>query len=585
MSERIDQIDSYLDGELPQAQAAELRQWINADPANARVFAERAVLHQEIRSILHRNRVQTVQNPHDILKELLEHETNAQADLVEIIDLTTSASRSSRRSKTFRLVFTNPMAISGIAALVILSVSLFLIFDNGADTPRNDSPRQVAIDPAPPQTVSTVATLTATHNAQWAERALVHGEPLYAGDSLTLTVGFAEITTIEGTAVLLEAPCAIQFDEQGNALRLQRGKLSANVPPQAVGFTVHTPTARVIDYGTQFGVDVREDGTTHTAVFTGEVELSELSKSQDQPARNVRLTEGWSSQVSRRGVLNREPKAVSAKDHGRFAKSIDEVIDPAFAYRRAVLASKPVVYWGFDEDQANTRNLAGQSDYNGHAIGEATRGEGLFGSALKLTGQAESMGGFASENPLSLKDAKAYTLEAWCWIERPHHGRVLALAQLEDDLSFRPKHFGMIEVMSGSGIPAGLLQDQDSIRFLHRNPPSFDSGTGSDIFSNQAAPIGQWVHLVAVKDGKKGRVYLDGKLVAASNDNQPIATDQPIGLFVGISPMLLRSELSASPTDFRPFAGRIDEVAVYDLALSHETIRRHFSLGQSRVDD
>lgn len=46
------------------------------------------------------------------------------------------------------------------------------------------------------------------------------------------------------------------------------------------GFTLVTPTERVVDLGTAFGIEVADNGTTSVAVFEGEVELHGTNKPQ-----------------------------------------------------------------------------------------------------------------------------------------------------------------------------------------------------------------------------------------------------------------------------------------------------------------
>jgi hypothetical protein len=52
---------------------------------------------------------------------------------------------------------------------------------------------------------------------------------------------------------------------------MKRGRLAADVPPAAKGFTVITPTGDAVDLGTRFGVDVPSSGAAEVHVFHGEV--------------------------------------------------------------------------------------------------------------------------------------------------------------------------------------------------------------------------------------------------------------------------------------------------------------------------
>ena len=58
---------------------------------------------------------------------------------------------------------------------------------------------------------------TTEHDAVWDRQP---GEDLYAGQRLTLTQGFAEITTTRGAVAILEAPVTIELLNNDNALRL-----------------------------------------------------------------------------------------------------------------------------------------------------------------------------------------------------------------------------------------------------------------------------------------------------------------------------------------------------------------------------
>ena len=52
--------------------------------------------------------------------------------------------------------------------------------------------------------------------------------------------------------------------------KLNSGLLSATVPPGSEGFEVTTPTARVVDLGTAFGVQLSDSGSSNVTVFDGE---------------------------------------------------------------------------------------------------------------------------------------------------------------------------------------------------------------------------------------------------------------------------------------------------------------------------
>ena len=90
------------------------------------------------------------------------------------------------------------------------------------------------------------------------------------GRSCELDQGVIGLTTRRGVQLVIEAPAVFRF-ESPQRLRMFRGRLSADVPPAARGFTVITPSGEAIDLGTRFAVDVPADGDPEVHVFEGEV--------------------------------------------------------------------------------------------------------------------------------------------------------------------------------------------------------------------------------------------------------------------------------------------------------------------------
>jgi len=124
--------------------------------------------------------------------------------------------------------------------------------------------------PAAPQS-SSLATISKSAGARWGvdreEREV--GAAINAG-SLHLVEGLAEITLVNNTRVVLEAPVAMRLVSADSAM-LTQGRVVAYVPKQARGFTIEIPRATVVDLGTEFGVAVGDNGYTEVQVFEGEV--------------------------------------------------------------------------------------------------------------------------------------------------------------------------------------------------------------------------------------------------------------------------------------------------------------------------
>ena len=134
-----------------------------------------------------------------------------------------------------------------------------------------------------------VAQVARTVDCRWDESKPTpyRGEFLSMGQELRLRSGLAELVFDSGARVILQGPATFEIDsENGGALPV--GKLTANVPHQAIGFTIETPHADVVDLGTEFGVEVDEQGTAEVHVFVGAVQVETLPSAPKIPgtARN-----------------------------------------------------------------------------------------------------------------------------------------------------------------------------------------------------------------------------------------------------------------------------------------------------------
>lgn len=98
---------------------------------------------------------------------------------------------------------------------------------------------------------------------------LADGAPL-RGETHAIRAGSVELRTARGARIVIEAPAEFRF-ESAQRLRMKRGRLAADVPAAAKGFTVITPSGDAVDLGTRFGVDVPASGAAEIHVFQGEV--------------------------------------------------------------------------------------------------------------------------------------------------------------------------------------------------------------------------------------------------------------------------------------------------------------------------
>ncbi len=127
-----------------------------------------------------------------------------------------------------------------------------------------------------------VGSMKAEERARWSQDVPVSSDnAVRAGQQFALASGRVEMLTARGTRVVLEGPATWKVVSDQRLLLLV-GKLVAYVPKSAIGFAVETPTARVVDLGTEFGVEVDSQGETGVQVFKGTVDFASAGRAKPQ---------------------------------------------------------------------------------------------------------------------------------------------------------------------------------------------------------------------------------------------------------------------------------------------------------------
>jgi hypothetical protein len=118
------------------------------------------------------------------------------------------------------------------------------------------------------------AQLVAASDCQWsaAGAAVPCGSQLSPGRVLDLSAGEVRIAFHRGALVTLQGPCVLEIQSDHSA-SLRVGSMTAKAESkQSHGFTVQTPTMKLVDLGTEFGVRVGRDGVQEVHVFQGKVQ-------------------------------------------------------------------------------------------------------------------------------------------------------------------------------------------------------------------------------------------------------------------------------------------------------------------------
>lgn len=195
-----------------------------------------------------------------------------------------------------------------LATAVEVAVILILIAPQAG--PRNGSDSSpstgdlaaapVVDDDETPAAVVPVGRLIRAVDCRWlVEPGPRVGGELEQGSDLWLSAGYAEIEFRSGARVLLQGPAWMTPDSTFGGY-LHQGRLTARVPQEAKGFTIGTPSGKVIDLGTEFGVHVDAEGLATVHVFHGQVEaVPSMPDAKSSTNSRVLLLAGQSAQLDR----------------------------------------------------------------------------------------------------------------------------------------------------------------------------------------------------------------------------------------------------------------------------------------------
>lgn len=119
-----------------------------------------------------------------------------------------------------------------------------------------------------------------------------------------LKQGVVEVLFSDGAAVVFEAPASFEV-VSASRFKLNYGKAVGRVPPEAIGFTVHTPGVEVVDLGTEFAILAEESGEAEVHVLNGAVQAKATRSPKDVADNRVILRAGKAINVHQDGSFQK----------------------------------------------------------------------------------------------------------------------------------------------------------------------------------------------------------------------------------------------------------------------------------------
>ena len=462
---------------------------------------------------------------------------------------------------------------------------------------------------ATPHEARVIARLIDVRECEWLESSgdLGIGKELVAGQKLNLLKGSAKIRYRNGVQILLQGPALFEMSRPGQGY-LSSGKLSAVVPSAAIGYTVETPNARVVDLGTEFAVDVRPGEQSEVHVFRGCVDAQWLGES-GRIGKVVSLTAGHAARFE--FGAGRESISTFAANEGAFQRTMDRptvLATKKASWREAIWRlrrdPKLVLYYTFSERGSNRpnpwefANKASAVDKPFSCVWKGprnrelqfVRGKWPWSAALDFPGDPESyllVDRFADERVVGLPLGSTMSLVATVGSSRIKDGAEAKWGEAASD--------GVASL--GGPVMMNRRKDSEDLDFQLAFYPSADRGrSGKAEFrlhgcadamrrdargernptSREAIVLsekveldcGRWHQIVAVCERLTVRLYWDGNQVGEQRLNEPLAL-QLDELSIGHG----QSLSSEGKVRELGFDGLIDDLAVFKRPLEESEIR------------
>ena len=598
MTDPLALISAYFEGLLiTEGHFVELVEWINEAPEHARLFAWYSIQDSQTRKLFACEQMQGLmeagnsfdsvpetalngqQEAGDILSQLLELEPDdGELELVDIteqmrqkkLDDLHAIRRRKRlghgampsRDERRDLIIPRIMAFGGIAAALALAAVLFFLTRQG---PSTTDPNRVVQAPFGVEAVS-VATIVDQRDARWGDgsRMIRDGQSV-SNEPMRLASGTARLRFDNGAEFVIQAPAVIE-PISATRLGLTQGRLVGYCPPTAHGFGVQTPSALVIDRGTEFGVAVLDDGDTEVAVFSGAVDVSVGDSASGWSGDPQRLVPGDGVVVN---DATRQVSRVPSESLAFTQRARSQ------GYEQAVLANRPIAFWRFNEPQGSTRlidqgSLGAHGELEGDPIAFATPGAAPESTGSAVRGPGDSVALFRCGKHEFFRKPERLTIEGWVMLASNKDGK-----GNEYQVIFSTRE---MEIRGGGGLELGV---ERSGRYSNTKNALFFSWPGlADWYCvGEGLAEDRWTHFAVIMDAAEIQWYINGEPRETRLVKSHFAPREPADggvlisngeVFIGNTPI----------SDRRFFYGSLDELAVFDRVLTPEQIQAHYLAGR-----
>ena len=387
-------------------------------------------------------------------------------------------------------------------------------------------------------------------------------------EKLKIKKGIVHLEFFCGASVILEGPAEFDVNSSWDGF-CHKGKLRANVPPAAHGFRIDTPKNKIVDLGTEFGINVGSEEES-VLVFEGEIELH----SQGKDMKLLKAGNGIKT-------VGTSHENMSVVDPESFIKteSLEDLhkakIENKYAQWKAKSmewANHPnlIAYYNFDHENSSLVSHSGLNTKD-NLTGKIIRAERVDGRWNPI----ENGGAMEFKKPGSRVrvnipgEFQYFTFSAWVRIDSLD--RDWNALFMGDSYQIGEPHWQIHK--DGRLVLCVRKYDRPkNYHVLYWSPKIWDP-----------SETGQWMHLATIYDPVKKEMkhFKNGKLIYRAEIEDYF---NPGKLRIGPAEIGNWGLPTRKDPVFalRNINGRIDELLILDKALSNEEIKEIYEVGKAQ---
>ena len=464
-------------------------------------------------------------------------------------------------------------AAAAVLAVCLLGVRLVYLEANAAGSPLVGETNEERTAATREPTSQGIALVTRLVDVVWA----AGQEPVEVGDALkpgglAIDSGFAQIEFFCGATVIVEGPADLELKSPLLAA-VRSGRLRAQVPPAARGFSLAVDDMTVVDLGTEFGLSVSSAGA-NVQVFDGEVEIQQpdsAKRSLLAGSALVRARDGTyqETEVTPERFLNIAALA------SRFEGQSDQRFERWRSWSETLRRDKRLIaYYAFDQQGGWQRRLDSSLEPRDREL------DGAIVGAHRVPGRWSDKGALDFKRPgdrVRVHLPGEYgSLTFVCWT------KIDSLDRWYNSL-FLTDHYDQ-------GEPHWQILDSGQLFFSVRHKPDDVQGAAARSRTHHqvlSPPFwkpslsGRWIHLATAYDAETGKIthFFNGEVLHEETIDEElrVATTRIGAASIGNWSIPTRPDAEFA---IRNLNGSIDEFAIFAAALPAAEIKSIFDQGK-----